>query len=68
MADKPKPAEPAISEDVPRGTSESPVVLHWRGDEGVFTNGVPNRDVTEADGLSDEAVELALTNGTHTRI
>jgi hypothetical protein len=47
--------------------SASPVVLVWLGDEGVYTNGVGNRDITAADGLSDEAIELALTNGTHKR-
>jgi D-aminopeptidase len=76
MAEKRPPAEPAtvqsppteagssISDaDVPRET----LVLRWLGDEGVFVNGVPNRDVTLADGLGDDVLELAILCGTHTR-
>lgn len=41
------------------------VVLHWLGDESVFVSGIPNRDITEADALSDEDLKRAVKHGTH---
>lgn len=72
MTPKP-PADPVEDVQSPPETegssipAASPVVLVWLGDAGIYTNGVGNRDITAADGLSDEAIELALTNGTHKR-
>jgi len=50
----------------PQEPSDS-VVLHWLGDESVFTNGIPNRDVTAADGLSKAQLAEAIAHGTHTK-
>jgi hypothetical protein len=43
------------------------IVLHWLGDESRFTNGIPNRDVTTDDRLSDEDLQTAVEHGTHER-
>ena len=44
------------------------VVLRWKGDESVFTNGIPNRNIHEADGLSDEQIKEAVEHGTHEKV
>lgn len=42
-------------------------VARWNGDEGRFTAGVPNRDVTPEDGVDPDALEEAFASGTHSR-
>ena len=44
---------------------EPTIVLRWLGDETRFTNGIPNRDVTVADALTDEQLTEAVAHGTH---
>lgn len=53
-----------MSDDKP--PVEEPV-LHWLEDGSRFNSGIPNRDITSADGLTDEQIELAIASGTHER-
>lgn len=44
------------------------VVLRWGGDESVYLDGVPNRDVTTEDNLAPEDLDRAVEHGTHERV
>jgi hypothetical protein len=57
MVDKKEPA-----------SEPTTIVLRWKGDASVFVNGVPNRDVTEADALSKDAIKEAIASKTHEKV
>jgi|GEM_PF-5209884 hypothetical protein len=44
------------------------VVLRYVGDGTVFQSGIPNRDVTTDDNLTDDLAELAVATGTHQKV
>ena len=68
MADSKPPAEESVkSTKSPSETKGSSVVARWKGDAGRFISGVPNRDITKDDALSDELLKAALDAGTHER-
>jgi hypothetical protein len=64
-----------VSEDEPEATPEpEPItepaegpVLHYRPESGQFISGIPARDITPEDGLTDEQIELAISSGTYER-
>lgn len=47
--------------------ADPPVIAVWTKRPDIFTSGVPNRDVTAADGIDPALIDQAVANGTHTR-
>lgn len=58
------------TQDPPEGgSSDSPVTYRWLGDESRWFDGVPNRDITEADTYLDpELLQAAVDAGTHQKV
>lgn len=77
MTDTQPQAEAATEQTAPKRraraskrakSSPSGLVLRFIGDGSVFQSGVPNRDVTSDDGLTEELIDLAVATGTHVRV
>lgn len=67
-AAKPAPKRRSRSKPKPAPEPKAAVVLRWKGDESVFTNGIPNRDVTTDDLLSEDDLKQAVKHGTHEQV
>lgn len=57
------------SKNAPAAEPDPSLVLRWKGDESIYVDGIPNRDITTADvHLSPDDLARAVEYGTHEKV